>query len=271
VNPSLSAPGDVPALRRLWAQAFGDGDELLDYFFSRLYRPEDAFVIREDGVARAMAFQLPMTVCAGARGWRAAYLYAVATDRAAQGKGYCTRLLDYAGTVLAERGCKALLLVPGEPGLRDFYRARGYADFSTVDRFEIWAAPETGGAERIEAPEYLELRERILAGRTYVSCPVPALAFQARIVELSGGGLYRLSSGETEGCACVAVEGAGKAVLYELLWPGEREQGASLAAKAVGAKWAAVRTPGAGEPFSMVRWLTGAPALESPYLGIALD
>ncbi len=173
--------------------------------------------------------------------------------------------------MLAERGCKALLLVPGEPGLRDFYRARGYADFSTVDRFEIWAAPETGGAERIDAPEYLELRERILAGRAYVSCPAPALAFQARIVEVSGGGLYRLSSGETEGCACVAVEGAGKAVIYELLWPGAREQGASLAAKAVGAKWAAVRTPGEGEPFSMVRWLADAPALESPYLGIALD
>lgn len=271
MKPALSAPGDVPALRRLWAQAFGDGDELLDYFFSRLYRPEDAFVIREDGTVRAMAFQLPMTICEGGRGWRAAYLYAVATDGAARGRGYCTGLLDYAGQVLAERGCKALLLVPGEPGLRDFYRARGYADFSTADRFEIWAAPVTGGVERIGAPEYLELRERILAERAYVSCPVPALAFQGHIAGMSGGGLYRLSSGETEGCACVAAEGARKAVIYELLWPGDREEGARLAAKAVGAKRAAVRTPGEGEPFAMARWLTNAPVLESPYLGIALD
>ena len=271
MTPALSVPCDVPALRRLWTQAFGDGDELLDYFFSRLYRPNDVFVVREDRTVRAMAFQLPMTICQGNRGWRAAYLYAVATDRAARGKGYCTGLLDYAGQVLAERGCKALLLVPGAPELRAFYRARGYADFSTVDRLEQWTSPGPGKAERIEAPEYLELRERMLAGRAYVSCPVPALAFQGHIAGMSGGGLYRLSLGETEGCACAAPAGPGKAVIYELLWPGDREQGASLAARALGAKWASVRTPGEGEPFSMVRWLTGAPVLERPYLGIALD
>lgn len=271
MNPDLSRPGDIPALRRMWAQAFGDGDELLDGFFSRLYRPEDAFVIREDGRARAMAFQLPMTICENGRGWRAAYLYAVATEEAARGKGYGTKLLDYAGTVLAERGYKALLLVPGEPALRAFYRARGYEDFSAVDWFETVTPPGPGQTERIEAPEYLELRERILAGRAYVSCPVPALSFQERIAGLSGGGFYRLSSGAIEGCACAALDGAGKAVIYELLWPGDREKGAALAAKAVGAERAAARVPGEGQSFSMVRWLIEAPALSHPYLGIALD
>lgn len=271
MTAGLSRPGDIPVLRKLWTRAFGDGDDLLDPFFSQLYRPEDAFVIREDGQARAMAFQLPITVCEGGRGWRAAYLYAVATDEAARRRGLCTKLLAYAGEVLAERGCKALLLVPGEPGLRAFYRARGYAGFSTVDWFETEAAPRPGQAERIEPPEYLELREGLLAGRAYVSCPTPVLAFQERIAKLQGGGFYRLSDGGTEGCACAALDGEGRAVVYELLWPGEREQGAALAARAVGATRAIARIPGEGESFAMARWLTEAPVFSNPYFGIALD
>lgn len=271
MTPDISRPADIPVLRKLWTQAFGDGDDLLDPFFSKLYRPEDTFVIREDGQAKAMAFQLPVTICEGSRGWRAAYLYAVATDETARGRGFCTELLDYAGEVLAERGCKALLLVPGEPELRAFYRARGYAGFSTVDWFETEVTPWPGQVERIEPPEYLELREGLLTGRAYVSCPVPVLAFQERIARLQSGGLYHLSDGKTEGCACAALDGKNRAVVYELLWPGEREQGATLAARAVGAVRAVARMPGEGEPFAMVRWLTEAPALSNPYFGIALD
>lgn len=271
MTPGLSRPEDVPVLRKLWTQAFGDGDELLNPFFSMLYRPEDAFVIREGGQVKSMAFQLPMTICADGRGWRAAYLYAVATGETARGKGFCAELLAYAGEVLAERGCRALLLVPGEPGLRAFYRAKGYVDFSTVDRFETEAAPWPGGAEEIEPPEYLELREGLLAERAYVSCPVPILAFQKRMARLQGGGLFRLYDGRTEGCACAALDGGDRAIVYELLWPGEREQGAALAARAVGAARAAARIPGGETPFAMVRWLAEAPALSNPYLGIALD
>lgn len=271
MTAGLSRPGDVPELRRLWSQAFGDGNELLDPFFSQLYRPEDAFVIRENTQVRAMAFQLPMTICEGEKGWRASYLYAVATSKAARGKGLCTKLLAYAEGVLAGRGCKALLLVPGDEGLREFYRARGYEDFSTIDEFEADPAPVTGTAERLDPPEYLELRERLLADRAYVSCPVPVLTFQKWIAESCGGGLYRLSSGGIEGCACAALDRAERAVVYELIWPGKQELGAALAAGAVGAARAVVRGPGTKKPFAMVRWLTDAPTLSPAYFGIALD
>lgn len=270
MRPELSRPGDVPALRALWERAFGDGAACLDPFFARLYRPEDAFVVREEGIA-AMAFQLPMTVCYQGRGWPSAYLYAVAAREDARGKGYCSALLEFAAERLAARGVKALLLVPGEPSLREFYRARGFSDFSAVSSFEAEAVPGPGEAEAVAPPVYLELRERLLRGLAYVSCPVPVLAFQERIAGLEKGGLYRLSDGKNEGCACAAAAGNGRAAVYELLWPGNRTRGASLAAKAVGAERATVRAPGEDAPFAMAKWLIPPPEIPAPYFGIALD
>jgi len=273
VNVSLSRPDDVPALRALWGQAFGDGPALLDAFFSRLYRPEDAFVIRAGNTVQSMAFQIPMTLRSGAQSWRAAYLYAVATGRAARGRGCATALLTFAAEELTARGYRLLLLVPGGAGLREFYRARGFSDFSTIEQREWEGAPAPGGAAAVSPEDYFTLRERLLAARggAYVSCPAAALAFQAAIAKQGGGRLYRLWDGETEGCACAAPDGTGRALVYELLWPGEASRGAALAAAAAGAKRALIRSPGGTAPFAMARRLGEAPAVPAPYFGLALD
>ncbi len=267
----LSQRTDIPALKRLWGQAFGDGEALLGPFFSGLYRPEDTFVAREGEQVVSMAFQVPMTVCCQGRGWPAAYLYAVATEEAHRGQGLCGAVLDFAARVLKERGCKLLLLLPAEAGLRELYLHKGFDGFSRVDLQEEAAVPTPGGIEAVSAMGYWELREGLLAGYAYVSCPVPVLAFQETVSKLGGGGLYRIFDGRTEGCCCVARDRGGMAVIYELLWPGERRQGISLATRAVGASRALVRTPGDGKPFAMARWLVPAPELPPPYLGIALD
>lgn len=266
-----SQPEDIPALKALWQQAFGDDDACIDAFFRSLYRPDQVLTVHEDGRLVSMACWLQETVCQGGRGWPAAYLYAVATDRAARGRGYCGRLLAFAEEFLAPYGIRALLLVPGEPSLRRFYGRLGYRDFSRVAQLELDAAPAGGTAARVAAPVYLELREGLLSDRAYVSCPVPVLAFQEAVARLYGGGLFRLEADGMEGCACAALDGAGRAVVYELLWPGDPAQGASLAAAAVGAQRTLVRTPGGETPFAMAKWLTPPPALSPVYLGIALD
>ena len=97
----FSRPEDVPALKALWKQAFGDEDALIDGFFRRLYGPEQVLVSRENGRVAAMACWMRETICCGGRGWPAAYLYAVATDRAFRGRGHCGRLLAWAAGSLA--------------------------------------------------------------------------------------------------------------------------------------------------------------------------
>ena len=60
-------------------------------------------------------------------------------------------------------------------------------------------------------------------------------------------------------------------MIYELLWPGDRQAGADLMAAALGVSRLLVRTPGEGTPFAMARWLTEMPPVSAPYLGLALD
>ena len=43
-----SRPGDVPAQRRLWKLAFGDGESYIDNFYSTYYRPERVVVLEAD-------------------------------------------------------------------------------------------------------------------------------------------------------------------------------------------------------------------------------
>ena len=54
-SPGFSRPEDVPQLKALWKQAFGDDDALIDAFFRRLYTPEQVLVCREEGQVAAMA------------------------------------------------------------------------------------------------------------------------------------------------------------------------------------------------------------------------
>ena len=45
----LSTTADIPALRRLWTLAFGDGGAYLDNFFDTYYKPERMIVLEQDG------------------------------------------------------------------------------------------------------------------------------------------------------------------------------------------------------------------------------
>lgn len=263
--------GDVPRLKTLWHQAFGDEEAVIDRFFQNLFRPDSTVVCRDGDDAVAMAHWLPMTVCNDGKGWPVAYIYAVATDEAHRGRGHCRAMLDYFAATLPQQGVRGLVLVPGSASLRELYRRYGFEDYTTVSLATLDAGQAAGTWEAIEPPEYLMLREDLLSKRSYVSCSVPILSFQRDLATHYCGGFYRLEADGVTGCGCGAVDGDGEGVVYELLWSGEAQQGVNLMAAALGVSRLLVRSPGGDTPFAMVRWLADAPPAPSPYLGLALD
>jgi len=271
VVPGLSRAADIPALKALWKQAFGDDEGTIDGFFADAWTPEGMFVLKEGDRLLSMAAWFPGTLCAGKSGWQAAYLYAVATDEAFRGRGCCRRLLDFMSGWLQGLGVKCLCLVPGSAELYAFYEKLGYGRLFTHGERLCEARETAGTAVPAEAPEYLAAREELLAARAYLSYPVPVLEYQRRAAGRAGGGLYLLSEGERTGCACAAMDGE-KAVIRELLWPGDAAEGAAMVLRALGAPRAEVRVPEGNEPFGMIRWLTAEPpALRGAYLGLAFD
>ena len=51
-----TGPDDIPALKALWKQAFGDTDAEIDSFFKTVYPEATGFCAEEDGAVIAMLF-----------------------------------------------------------------------------------------------------------------------------------------------------------------------------------------------------------------------
>ena len=72
----------LPALRQLWKQAFGDTDAFLDIFFSTAFSPERCRCVVTDGEVAAALYWFSCE----ADGQPLAYLYAVATAERFRGQ-----------------------------------------------------------------------------------------------------------------------------------------------------------------------------------------
>lgn len=154
-NPRNS---DIPALRNLWKQAFGDSDAFLDGFFATGYSPERCRCLKIQGELGAAVYWFD-TSC---RGQRFAYLYALATESRLRNRGLAGALITDTQEHLKRKGYHGTVLVPGEPGLRPFYQGLGYEDCGGVESLSIQAGEIPGFVREIETETYARLRRRYL-------------------------------------------------------------------------------------------------------------
>ncbi len=140
---NTKSPGkeDIPALRLLWQEAFGDSDSYLDAFFATAFAPERCLCTE----GKAACYWLPCTC----RGQKIAYLYAVATAKEARGRGLCRALIEGAKKALLQQGYAGILLVPGSEDLRQMYAKMGFDHATQIAEF----SPATIKAPRLASPE----------------------------------------------------------------------------------------------------------------------
>lgn len=117
----LSREGDVPALQRLWAEVFGDGEEFTGEFFRLLWRREYCRVAEAGGEIAAMGFCIPGAV---ARGARCSYIYAMATAERYRGLGAAREIgLGLIADAFAS-GADLVATLPAEDSLCRWYETR---------------------------------------------------------------------------------------------------------------------------------------------------
>ncbi len=150
-------PQDIPALRALWKQGFGDTDAFLDDFFSLAFAPERALVARENGEIFGALYWLDC-LC-GDKSF--AYIYAIATDKDHRGQGVCKTLMAEAHAKMAQEG-KGTILVPANDDLRAFYCQFGYKDFGGMDEVVCFAGKTSVPAEKLTADVYAQRRRLLL-------------------------------------------------------------------------------------------------------------
>ena len=242
---------DVPALRSLWREAFGDCEEFLDGFAATAFDASRCFTAKVDDQLAAMIYRFDGTC----RGKKVAYLYAVATAKAFQGRGICHKLMEHTHRHLADLGYAGTLLVPGEESLFGFYEKMGYRSFCPMQEVRHTAHGTPSALRIIDAAEYGRLRRPLLPEGAVVQ-EQENLDFLATQCQFYTGSDVLLAARQEDG----------KLLALELL--GDHSAAPSILA-ALGCNEGTFRFFGAGQPYGMYRPLTDDPP--PTYFAFAFD
>lgn len=248
---------DIPALRRIWKEAFGDSDAFLDSFFAAAFSPERCRIADENG-AKSVLYWFDCTL----DGRRFAYLYAVATDKASRGRGLCRSLMADTHGLLKSAGFAGAILVPGEESLFGFYRGMGYRAAASVDAWHCAGSSEEKCAlEILDAESYARLRRDFL--------PVGGVIQEGQTLSFLAG-FAQFVKGAGFLAACTAEDGV--LSCHEMLFTPPKAPTICFQKllSAMNCTRGHFRTPGTSRPFAM--WLPLQADAPAPrYFGLALD
>ena len=241
----------IPALRDLWKEAFGDTSAYLDLFFDRGFVAEKAMCVADGETVAAALYWLDMDYSGG----KIAYIYAVATAKSHRGQGLCRKLMDATHRILQTQGYVAAVLVPQDAGLARMYAAMGYLPGSGIRELHCEAAQKAVPLKPVSSDTYHRLRKELLPpeGITLGQKAQALLASQAEFY--TGDGIW-----------LAAVREETKVIGLELL--GDETAAPGIVA-ALGCREGVFRMPGE-EPFAMYIPLTEGAAAPG-HLGFAFD
>lgn len=253
MNTDTPEEGRIPALRALWKEAFGDGDEFLDSFFTTAFSPLRCRCTVAAGETAAALYWFDCL-------WQsrpAAYLYAVATARAYRGQGLATALMEDTHRYLAAHGYAGAVLVPGSGELFRFYHRLGYRECSRISEIRCGAAAEPVEIYRTDRTEYARLRKKYLPENGVLQQGENLRFLQTQAHFYAGDGFVLAARREEN-----FLHGT------ELLG---NPDAAPAIVRALGCTEGQFRIPGKDRPFAMFRPL-GEDSVPPPsYFGLAFD
>ncbi len=248
-HPTLS---QIPQLRSLWKEAFGDTDAFLDIFFHRAFSPDRCRCLTRDGQVLAALYWFDCDY----QGKKMAYLYAVATAKSHRGQGLCKALLANTHAHLKKAGYLGCLLCPQSDSLFSMYGKSGYQVCSHIREFSCTAGLSPLTLTPVSPEEYAAARRSLLpeGGVLQEGVTLDFLSVFARFY--TGPGIC---------LACYPDEGS--LVVCELLGSPEAAPGILCA---LGFSQGKFRIPGQEKPRAMFLPLT-ANVTAPDYFGLALD
>lgn len=245
-------PEQIPQLRSLWKEAFGDTDSFLDIFFHRAFSPDRCRCITAEGSVVAALYWFDCQ-------WQdkqLAYIYAVATSKKHRGMGLCRTLMESTHEHLRQAGYDGSILAPQSAELFTMYSKFGYRTCSYVTEFTCSASGTAIGLQQADPISYAAARHHLLPEKSVLQEGV-TLDFLSTYAQLYTGPKLALAAYPNEG----------KLVVCELL--GDSRQAPQILT-ALGFKEGIFRTPGKGRPFTMYLSFTENSSMPN-YFGLILD
>ena len=217
---------DRAALVALWHRVFGDPVSYVEEFFRILPEIGSGVAAIENGMPVGAAYMITaLELCEGEKSRRCGYLYAVAVDPAARGRGLGGSLSQAAAVLGRARGAELICTLPAEPGLYAWYeKLIGVRCALYRERRELASRPGPALLP-LSAAAYARRREALLCDRPHLRLSEAAMRLEEANCRAFGGFLCVVG----EGVAAVSVDGD-TAEIRELLGASEAEAAALGAA-----------------------------------------
>lgn len=254
----INAPkkSQIPALRSLWQEAFGDTEDFLDDFWRTAFHADRC---RCAVIGREAAAALYWFECLHMER-RIAYVYAVATAKAYRGRGVCHKLMENTHRHLSKLGYEGAIVVPGSSELFRFYEGMGYRICSTVRELSCIAAVgdiKDLALRSIGKEEYARLRRQFLPKGGVVQEQENLDFLQTQVQLYAGSGFLLAARKEDDR-------------LFGVEFLGDETKAPGIVSE-LACKQGTFRVPGEGRPFAMYHSLTNNTQPAPTYFGLAFD
>lgn len=252
---------DLAALKTLWAQCFGDGEEEICAYFTAYGTQNTFLAVQKETVAAMVIYFQTELILQDGESVAAAYLYCFCTRPELRGQKIGSGLLAFAESRLKELGFACTMLVPGEKSLFDFYEKLGYRTAFTYSKTKYAAQSTQAIAAPVSANRYWQLRQMLL----WENCVLNSEKDICFCQTLYHATLLEINANGSIGCAIAAQNGE-RLLVFDLLAQ-EEEQAAQAVMAYFGVKEAVVYSPGT-QRHGMVKWLDEEKELTNAYLGL---
>lgn len=246
----------IPNLRRLWKEAFGDTEDFLDDFWQTAFDANRCRCVVEDGQVAAALYWFDCLCMEN----RIAYVYAVATAKAYRRRGISHSLMEDTHRHLAKLGYEGVVLVPGSEELFRFYEGMGYRVCSTIHEFSCNAAVDGGedvSLRSIDKTEYARLRRQMMPSGGVVQENENLDFLQTQAQFYTGQSILLAARKEAD-----------KLIGVELL--GDEAKAPGIV-KALGCAQGVFRVPGERQPFAVYLPFRESAYAAPAYFGLAFD
>ena len=184
-------------MRALWQHVFGERDAYLDAFFT-LMPDIGGAAVAEDGTGAILGAAYALTgyeLLADGESPHVGYVYAVAVEESARGRGIGAELSRKAAAICREREAVIVTTLPAETGLYAWYgKCIGTKQVLRREKKRV-PAQKTVDIMKLTGTEYMLWRENMLRGRAHIHLSHPMLEAQRALCEAYDGGLYASGDG----------------------------------------------------------------------------
>lgn len=124
---------DIPRLKEIWKEVFGDSDSYINLYFREKFNPEKTFVFRSKETITSALYYSDVSLSDNNSTVKAAYICGISTISTERGKGQASLLINECINELKENNYDIAFLIPASPSLFKFYKKFGFEILSYIN------------------------------------------------------------------------------------------------------------------------------------------